>query len=290
MKAGLVEMALQPLKEIASRGIPVYLVPGNHERSKIPFGLLSSHPGLFVFDRPRTFVQETKGRRVAFAGFPFQRDWIRKNFKGLLTQTAWRKANADINMLCIHQCVEGATVGPSGYTFRSGQDVIRASDLTGDWCAILAGHIHKAQVLTQDLLGRRLPSKVFYPGSVERTSFAERNESKGFFILEVDLGPHGGRLAGWKFSELPARPMFTLALEVRAPRAVDSICRLREQLSSIPRNSVVRINVRVPGLLDRKVLWSEIMGFGIPPTMSLRVRWIEQGRSPEAGSTGETAA
>ena len=31
----LVEMAFEPLKRVADKGIPVYLVPGNHERSAI---------------------------------------------------------------------------------------------------------------------------------------------------------------------------------------------------------------------------------------------------------------
>ena len=43
---------------------------------------------------------------------------------------------------------------------------------------MLAGHIHRHQVLTQDLGGRPLGAPVFYPGSVERTAFAEEGESK----------------------------------------------------------------------------------------------------------------
>jgi exonuclease SbcD len=35
--AELVRMALEPLLEVADRGVPVVLVPGNHERSAIPY-------------------------------------------------------------------------------------------------------------------------------------------------------------------------------------------------------------------------------------------------------------
>jgi exonuclease SbcD len=34
----LVDMALDPLKEVADRGVEVFLVPGNHERARIPRG------------------------------------------------------------------------------------------------------------------------------------------------------------------------------------------------------------------------------------------------------------
>ena len=54
----LIEKAFEPLLAVAERGIPVYIVPGNHERSVIPQTLFESHERLFVFDRPRTFILE----------------------------------------------------------------------------------------------------------------------------------------------------------------------------------------------------------------------------------------
>ena len=51
----LVEMAMAPLLEVARSGIPVYIVPGNHERSRIPLNLWTTHPNLHIYDRPRTF-------------------------------------------------------------------------------------------------------------------------------------------------------------------------------------------------------------------------------------------
>ena len=55
----LVEMALAPLIRVAESGVPVYLVPGNHERSKIPLQLWAVHENLHIFDEPRTFVCAT---------------------------------------------------------------------------------------------------------------------------------------------------------------------------------------------------------------------------------------
>ena len=52
----LVAMAFEPLKKVADQGTPVYLVPGNHERSAIPHSHLAEHPGIHIFDRPRTYL------------------------------------------------------------------------------------------------------------------------------------------------------------------------------------------------------------------------------------------
>ena len=65
----LVEMAFDPLKQVAEAGVPVYLVPGNHERSAIPHGHLAQHPGIHLFDRPRTFTLQTRKGSLALAVF-----------------------------------------------------------------------------------------------------------------------------------------------------------------------------------------------------------------------------
>jgi DNA repair exonuclease SbcCD nuclease subunit len=48
--AWLAETALAPLKHIASSGVPILLVPGNHERSRIPYFLLAVHDRLQGLD------------------------------------------------------------------------------------------------------------------------------------------------------------------------------------------------------------------------------------------------
>jgi exonuclease SbcD len=202
----LVQRALEPLGRVAAAGVPVLLVPGNHERSAIPYPLLAVQERLHVFDRPSTFVVERRGLRVAFAGFPYARD-VRRHFPALLSATAYRDSEADARVLCIHHCVEGAVCGPPpGHTFRDGDDVIAARDLPGDVAVVLCGHVHRHQVLRRDLHGRPMPAPVVYAGSVERTSFAEREETKGYVLVTIGAGG-GGRLEGLDFRPLPARPM-----------------------------------------------------------------------------------
>ena len=66
------QRALQPLLRVADAGVPVLLVPGNHERSAIPYPLLAAHEHLHVFRGPSTVVVERRGLRVAFAGLPLR--------------------------------------------------------------------------------------------------------------------------------------------------------------------------------------------------------------------------
>lgn len=203
VKPGLVLRAFAPLKRVADAGVPVVLVPGNHERSAIPFPLLAAHPGVHIVDRPRTVSLTVRGITVSISGFPNDRDRIRETFARLLNLTEWRSRSPDVRLLAMHQTVEGASVGPVGFTFRSAPDVIPGRAIPAGFAAVLAGHIHRHQVLTADLRGRALAAPVFYPGSTARTSAAERYEAKGYVTLEIAPDARrGGRVAAWTFHEL----------------------------------------------------------------------------------------
>jgi DNA repair exonuclease SbcCD nuclease subunit len=267
--ASLVCRALQPLVRVADTGVPVLLVPGNHERSAIPYPLLSAHPHLHVFHGPSTVVIERHGLRVAFAGFPCARA-VRQAFPALLAATGHRQVEADARVLCIHQCVEGATCGPPpGFTFRAGDDVVRTSDLPDDVAVVLCGHVHRHQVLRRDLRGRRLSAPVVYAGSVERTSFAERDEAKGFVMATIGAGGSDGRLVACDFRPLPARPM--RVHEVADTAAADRLePEIRATIAAAPPDVVLQ--VRVPeALAGAEALRAARLRALAPPTANVTV-------------------
>lgn len=273
--------AFQSLVEVAECGIPVFVVPGNHERSRIPHDRLAVHPKLHVFRRPETIVVETRHVRVALAGFPYQRRRIRERFPQVLEETGWRSEEVDLRLLCMHHCVEGATVGPADYTFRRAPDVIRCSDLPRDFAAVLSGHIHRHQVLRRDLLGRPLPTPVLYPGSVERTAFAEMGEEKGFMVLEFEPGGHGGWLVRHDFVSFPARPMLVRDLHPEAAPGLywlrdDLEAQLTAALADVPRDAVLRVRVhgRIPPDVRTVVAASRLRCLA-PPEMNLQVLLVE---------------
>jgi exonuclease SbcD len=238
----LAYQAFDPLCRVADQGVPVFIVPGNHERSTLPHLRFASHPGIHVFDRPRTFTVEVRGTTTALAGFPFERD-VRSRFAEVLRRTEWDHVRADVRLLCIHQCVEGATVGPGDFTFSTGADVVRHADVPADFAAVLSGHIHRHQVLTTSLGRRPLETPVLYPGSIERTAFAEMGESKGFMMVDVD---HTSTKVRWEFRELPTRPM--IRHEIVPASMSESVLAftVQEIIATSPPDAVLSIRLAGP--------------------------------------------
>jgi exonuclease SbcD len=238
----LAYQAFEPLRRTADAGVPVLIVPGNHERSRLPHLRFASHPRIHVFATPSTFVVEVRGTRVAFAGFPYERAGVRSRFGEILAQTGSHATDAEHHVLCMHHCVEGATVGPANYTFTTAADVIRLRDIPARFSAALSGHIHRHQAITADLARRAIQTPVLYPGSIERTALAEIGEPKGFMIVHLDAS--GVR---WEFRELPARPMLRHEIDVanmsddQLAHAVDVV------IAAAPPDAV--LSLRVTGAL-----------------------------------------
>lgn len=245
---GLVEMAFKPLRRIADTGIPVFIVPGNHERSSIPHNGLVYHRNILIFDYPRTYTTKIRGISLSLAGFPFVRHDVRSKFSQILRETGWENAVADINILCMHQSVDGAAVGPSNYIFRWKSDVVDIINIPRNLDMVLSGHIHRHQVLNKDLKGREFPVPILYSGSLERTSFAERSEKKGYMIIEA----RPEKESSWKFYEIETSPMVQLSVNAEA-MGTESFCSwLKEELKQIKPDAILKINISGP--LDKDML------------------------------------
>jgi exonuclease SbcD len=240
--AAVVDQAFAPLRRVAGGGVPVLVVPGNHERSHIPHGLLALHPGIHVFHQARTVELCVRGTRVAIGGFPYARN-VRGAMAELVGRTGLARARADVRMLCVHHCVDGAVVGPGQRVFSDEPDVIRGADLPVEVAAVLSGHIHRHQVLTADSRGRPLPVPVMYAGSIERTSFAEIDETKGYLIIQVEPGPDGGRVAAWRHHPLPARPLIERTVHAGGADRRSLESRVHAALQGVPDDAVVRVVV-----------------------------------------------
>jgi DNA repair exonuclease SbcCD nuclease subunit len=275
--AALVDMAMAPLRQIADRGIPVFVVPGNHERSRIPHGLLAEYPNIHIFRSPSTLLLRVRDATIALAGFPNVRHEVRSHFSEMLEQTHWRDSltSAQGIVLCMHQCVEGAQVGVHNYTFRYNTDVVRTVEIPPTFTAVLSGHIHRYQVLRTDLQKNPLRCPILYPGSIERTSIAERNEVKGYIILELEVNHvKPAAIRRIIFQRLPTRPMDQIQLNLRTSEGQYLLEHLREVLGSLHTDSVVQIKVN--GRLDkeqRALLSAPVLRSIAPGTMNVYVSW-----------------
>lgn len=274
--AKLVDMAMQPLKEIADRGVEIFLVPGNHERSRIPFGLLSIHPHIHIFRNPATFILQGDQFKLALAGFPYHRNNVRGQFPELLRETGWHEAknDSDASILCVHHCFEGATVGPKDYMFRTNDDVLQPSDVPEGFIAVCTGHVHRFQVLTKDLRGYPLASPILYPGSIERTSFAEKSEKKGYLRLEIHSSNSGEKpVLRWEFQELPSRQMISVQVNAKNLGPNELRDRIERALTHCAPDGIVRIHIQGSVNEDAlPVLTASSLRSLAPPEMNVSLR------------------
>ncbi len=278
--AWLAARVFDRLAGLADAGLDVFWVPGNHERSAVPRELLLTHPGVRVFDRPRTFVVRRDGVTLALSGFPFA-PRVGEDGPALVAATEAAGTAADVRLLCVHQAIEGATVGPSDYVFRSGVDVLRGRDVPSGFAAVLSGHVHRAQVLARDLTGRPLGSPVLYAGSTDRVSFAERFEPKGSFLLQVSSDGTPGGKAAWTFREHPVRPMAVLDLD---PAPVGLPERIAAALEGLEPRSLVRLRLTgQPPAAAIAALRPEALRRLAPAGHDVSVAWSGSGRSAAVG-------
>ncbi len=108
---------------------------------------------------------------------------------------------------------------------------------------VALGHIHAHQVLA------RKPAAI-YPGSIERVTFGEEREAKGYIVAELGRGS-----CEWQFVELPARKFVTIEAESMTDDPTEHILRRIERRRDELPEAVVRVRARVS--LQNQALFDE---------------------------------
>ena len=160
----------------------------------------------------------------------------------MLRQTGYQDQEADWRFLCAHQTFEGAKVGPVDYTFRDGPDNIPPEWVPEDFGAVLSGHIHRAQQLDHTLDGDQRVVPVIYPGSIERTSIAERFEDKSFRPIKI-ISDQGKMIQELETHPLPARPMLKVSVPVEDDPPDQVLAQIHGRLSLLSPEAVVRVEL-----------------------------------------------
>ncbi|MEI7553754.1 exonuclease SbcCD subunit D [Candidatus Chlorohelix sp.] len=229
----------QRIQRLASNGIPVYLLTGNHDLPSISnrahaieiFQTLHV-PNVYVAREIGLTLIKTKSGPLQVVALP----WVTR--AGLIAKEEYRgKAMEELNelmtvritnalnafitkldpqipaVLAAHATIAGSVFGLER-SIMLGQDlVIQKSMLSAsrfDYVAV--GHIHKHQHYEVDGVS------IVYPGSIERIDFGEEKEDKGFVI--VDINDQGGGRASrnttWAFhADHQTRPFRTLELDIK---------------------------------------------------------------------------
>jgi len=217
----VIDRAVQPFLLAVKKRIPVYIIPGNHERSKLPLGLLPYHDLFNVFVKPSFFYFEKNGMKIKITGFPFISYNSKINFRSVVKK-AWDNCYGknflkhDYSILLTHQMFSGARI--ENHTFWDGQDVVSLQQIPKMFNYLACGHVHRFQFLyrSQGINGGtsqvqsinnqfkiqqgcsnhiwrfdkpQTDSSIYfenpviaYCGSLERVSMIERDEPKGYVI------------------------------------------------------------------------------------------------------------
>jgi DNA repair exonuclease SbcCD nuclease subunit len=158
--------------------------------------------------------------------------------------------------------------------------VIRCRDIPAGVTAVLTGHVHRHQVLTTDLDRKPLAAPVIYPGSTERTAFAEKDEAKGVVLIEARADPPGSRASvRWRFERLPARPMVVSRIQGDGVDVAELSERVRAAIGRAPTDAVLRLRIegQVPDPA-REVLSAATLRTMAPASMNVEVDLADEGR------------
>lgn len=236
--------AAMPLLKLAGDGIPIVLLPGNHERSALPDTLLLSHPNIFLVRRPATFVFQLRGVTLSVSALPCIRRGVAERFAPALQQTGWAATKADAHVLMLHQALDSSVCGAQRYRFRSGPDVLDRAAIPREFAYVACGHIHLPQTLEHPDGGGPL----VYSGSCDRIDFAERDEPKGCVVVEI--GQDGS--AGQRFIEHEVRPMRLIPLDVSQLSRDEVSKRIAAEIAVLPPAAVASLRLTgaaAPGVL-----------------------------------------
>jgi len=224
---------LRPLLEAR---IPVAMIVGNHDHP-VSFGKASAldifqflEGEVHVYTRPGLHTLQTKSGPLQLIALPWPirsgllareemrgktpseiRDLIEQRYGALAEEFAGQCDPALPTVLMGHFSVLGAELGGSERSsLIAHEPKLLASALAVppvDYVAL--GHIHRHQ----DLNPGGVP--VVYASSIERVSFKEMDDDKGFVLVDIDQAKPAGLRATYEFVPTPARRFVSLVADAR---------------------------------------------------------------------------
>jgi exonuclease SbcD len=225
------------IRRLSEAGIPVVMLTGNHDVPNVrgrahameiwrTLGVSNVH----ILNRPEVITVETSGGPAQIAAMPYLmrgsmlareeflgktaeevRRMMEAKYAETIADLAGRLDRALPTILAGHFWVNTARLSAwqSGY-FNVNEPQVSVSDLArSEFDYVALGHIHRHQDLNR---GNQPP--VVYAGSPDRIDFGERDEPKGFVMVNLEKGG-----TTYEFVEIPDNRAF---LEIEADANTDT--------------------------------------------------------------------
>lgn len=201
------------IKELADKGIPVVMIPGNHDlpavsarASSIEIFETLQVANVHILEFGQLKILKGRGDKpvqIAAVPYPTISDLVHKGENSSVSLAALDKLVTDKlaeviralaeqarqnpelpTVLVGHFSVSNAKLG-SERSVMVGRDVVAPLSVLADpvWDYVALGHIHKHQNLNKEA-----QPPVVYSGSIERIDFGEEREAKGWVLAEVSKG------------------------------------------------------------------------------------------------------
>jgi len=192
-------LVTEKVRQLKEAGISVFMIGGNHDVPKLgsqhlAIDVLSSARLATVFSRSDEFesrVLQVNGKSVCVAGKSY--------FTQVESQNPLRghkiPIEGDYNLVMIHGSLQGLDVVSSVPEMVS-QNPFRPEDIRTGLNYMALGHFHNYYERDHERC------KIVNPGSMEKLSWAEMNDEKGFVWAEL----HGSDIST-EFVKLDTRPM-----------------------------------------------------------------------------------
>ncbi len=268
------------LFRIASAGIPVFLLVGNHDlpnassrANAVEIFPTLQVPNIHIGDNLQNYLVNTPAGPLQIVAVPWPRrgrlmgreesrgltiDQVRAEMERRMTEAiAARVKDLDPDVPAIltgHVTVNGSTVGTERSMMLGNDHVLLASALHRPELEYVAlGHIHKYQVL------RREPPIMAYSGSLQRVDFSEEGDEKGFCVVDLDPSENRGeRLTDFRFQPVNARRFVTVDATVAPGEPDPTAAVLRAIARHEVADAVVRVRIRLSPEADALLREGEI--------------------------------
>ena len=270
--------------KLAAGGIPVFLLVGNHDLPNAIgratavdiFDTLSVR-NVIVGNQPGVYPISTSNGLVQVVALPWLKrtdllnreearhssiEEIRIALGQRLTRIIegnTRELNPDLPaVLSAHFSMANAVPG-SERGMVLGQDPVlpfsSVANTAFDYVAL--GHIHRHQVLSDH-------PPVVYSGSLQAIDFSDEEDTKGFYVVEIDPGKKKGKRVTFEFRPSKARRFLTIKTTVHGddPDPTTTVLNdIARRQSDIP-GGIVRIQIAIPehvdGLLQEQRIYTAL--------------------------------
>lgn len=291
------------IRRLTDAGIPVALLVGNHDMPSIrgranaieiyrTLGVTNVH----VLSKAEILILDTAAGPVRLAALPYLIKGYsvsREEFQGktldetrLLLEAKYSEylkwfsdqigdANDAIpTILCGHFWVNGARLSnwqQSYFNVNEPQVALSAlADPAFDYVAL--GHIHRHQDLNR---GQQPP--VVYCGSPDRIDFGEKDEEKGFVLVELQKGR-----ADYRFVPVPgSRPFLDIEVDAESEDPTETIVSAIKKHAL--RNAIVKLTYRIgqeqQGLIREREIREALSGAFLVVSMHRKVQRDAAGRN-----------